>query len=171
MIPHRPFMQRPVHTSYGRVKPNVDGCLFAWTGKKNIFLKILMYHGLQNVGLLRALYTSCYCHIILEWTTSLDTSSSTLFVCRGGDCVQRDLSPTSGYTGISARRRYQFWERDLSPTFKRISDRICAASINLVNHKLIVISAYAPTLEVREANPELRELFYNQLDSTVSRDS
>ena len=46
---------------------------------------------------------------ILEWTTSLDTSSSTLFVCRGpgtGDCVQRDLSPTSGYTGISARRRY-----------------------------------------------------------------
>ena len=113
-------------------------------------------------------------NIILEWTTSLDTSSSTLFVCRGpgtGDCVQRDLSPTSGYTGISARRRYQFWERNLSPTFKRISDRICAASINLVNHKLIVISAYAPTLEVREANPELRELFYNQLDSTVSRDS
>ena len=48
---------------------------------------------------------------------------------------------------------------------------ICAASINLVNHKLIVISAYAPTLEVSEANPELRELFYNQLDSTVSRDS
>ena len=46
--------------------------------------------------------------IILEWTTSLDTSSSTLFVCRPGtgDCIQRDLSPTSGYTGISARRRY-----------------------------------------------------------------
>ena len=62
-------------------------------------------------------------------------------------------------------------QRDLSPTFKRISDRICAASINLVNHKLIIISAYAPTLEVSEANPELRELFYNQLDSTVSRDS
>ena len=84
-------------------------------------------------------------------------------------CVGEGLCP--GYTGISARRRYQFWERDLSPTFKRISDRICAASINLVNHKLIVISAYAPTLEVSEANPELRELFYNQLDSTVSRDS
>ena len=96
---------------------------------------------------------------ILEWTTSLDTSSSTLFVCRG--LCPAGLSPTSGHTGISARRRYQFWERDLSPTFKRISDRICAASINLVNHKLIVMSAYAPTLEVREANPELRELFYN----------
>ena len=101
----------------------------------------------------------------LVWTPAL-----ALYLCVG-DCVQQDLSPTSGYTGISARRRYQFWERDLSPTFKRISDRICAASINLVNHKLIVISAYAPTLEVREANPELRELFYNQLDSTVSRDS
>ena len=25
-------MQRPVHPSYGRVKPKVDGCLFVWTG-------------------------------------------------------------------------------------------------------------------------------------------
>ena len=73
----------------------------------------------------------------------------------GRDCVQRDLSPTSGYTGISARRRYQFWERDLSPTFKRISDRICAASINLVNHKLIVISAYLTRLPSKQ---ELRWL-------------
>ena len=112
--------------------------------------------------------------LVLYWNGQLVwTPALALYLCvgGGGDCVQRDLSPTSGYTGISARRRYQFWERDLSPTFKRISDRICAASINLVNHKLIVISAYAPTLEVREANPELRELFYNQLDSTVSRDS
>ena len=32
------FMQRPVHPSYGRVKHNLDGCLFVsgrvWTGKK-----------------------------------------------------------------------------------------------------------------------------------------
>ena len=26
------LMQRPVHPSYGRVKQNVDGCLFVWTG-------------------------------------------------------------------------------------------------------------------------------------------
>ena len=26
------FMQRPVQPSYGRVKQNVDGCLFVWTG-------------------------------------------------------------------------------------------------------------------------------------------
>ena len=25
------FMQRPVQPSYGRVKQNVDGCLFVWT--------------------------------------------------------------------------------------------------------------------------------------------
>ena len=35
----------------------------------------------------------------LVWTPAL----STLFV---GGCIQRELSPTSGYTGISARRRY-----------------------------------------------------------------
>ena len=35
----------------------------------------------------------------LVWTPAL----STLFV---GVCIQRELSPTSGYTGISARRRY-----------------------------------------------------------------
>ena len=58
--------------------------------------------------------------ILLEWTTSLDTSSSTLVVCRGpgtGDCVQRDLSPTSGYTGISVRRRYaNFFNLQSVPT-------------------------------------------------------
>ena len=36
-------MQRPVHPSYGRVKQNVDGCLYVW---KNC----------TYVGLLRALY-------------------------------------------------------------------------------------------------------------------
>ena len=34
-------MQRPVHPSYGRVKQNVDGCLFVWTDggrvKKSFF--------------------------------------------------------------------------------------------------------------------------------------
>ena len=77
MILNQCFMQRPVHPSYGRVKHNLDGCLFVcgrvWTGKKKkkffffFFLKSL-YPGLQYVGLLRmlyrALYTSCYCHII-----------------------------------------------------------------------------------------------------------
>ena len=40
--------------SYGRVKQNMDGCLFVWMGKKNV---ILSYHGLQYVGLLRERFT------------------------------------------------------------------------------------------------------------------
>ena len=31
------LMQRPVHPSCGRVKQNVDGCLFVWTGKQFFF--------------------------------------------------------------------------------------------------------------------------------------
>ena len=44
-------------------------------------------------------YDSLYWNGQLVWTPAL----STLFV---GVCIQRELSPTSGYTGISARRRY-----------------------------------------------------------------
>ena len=55
---------------YAETRPPV-----LWTGKTKcgrvficldwyIFFLILMYHGLQYVGLLRALYTSWYCHII-----------------------------------------------------------------------------------------------------------
>ena len=68
-------MQRPVHPSYGRVKQNVDGCLFVWTG-------ILMYHGLQYVGLLRVLFMSCYCHI----------NFIILFYCEGRAHVQRQAT-------------------------------------------------------------------------------
>ena len=32
-------MQRPVHPSSGRVKQNVDGCLFVWTGKHSYVLR------------------------------------------------------------------------------------------------------------------------------------
>ena len=53
----------------------MDGLKKMWTGAYLsgrefffFFFLILMYHGLQYVGLLRALYralyTSCYCHII-----------------------------------------------------------------------------------------------------------
>ena len=36
------FMQRPVYPSYGRVKQNMDGCLFVWTGKKQ-FIFIFLF--------------------------------------------------------------------------------------------------------------------------------
>ena len=35
-------MQRPVHLSYGRVKKNVGGCLFFWTGTFVVVVVILM---------------------------------------------------------------------------------------------------------------------------------
>ena len=59
-------------------------------------------------------------------------------------------------------------QKDLNPSFKRISDRICYVNIKLSTRWLHVISAYAPTLAVSEKHPEQRDAFYEQLDSTVS---
>ena len=56
---------------------------------------------------------------------------------------------------------------ELNPTFKRVSNRICYAQIQLKNRNLYIVSAYAPTLSVSEKHPHLREQFYDELDSTV----
>ena len=37
-------MQRPVHPSYGRVKQNVDGCLFVWTGGGRVKKKLILIY-------------------------------------------------------------------------------------------------------------------------------
>ena len=62
--------------SYGRVKQNMDGCLFVWMGKKNV---ILSYHGLQYVGLLRALYTHVidilHRHVCISWASTWHLAS------------------------------------------------------------------------------------------------
>ena len=65
-----------------------------------------------------------YYTIILEWTTSLDTSFRTLFVCRGpgaGDCVQRDLSPTFLRRRHHVRRwlSYSHWQAYIHYAFIR----------------------------------------------------
>ena len=45
--------------------------------------------------------------LVLYWNGQLVwTPALALYLSGTGDCIQRDLSPTSGYTGISARRRY-----------------------------------------------------------------
>lgn len=46
---------------------------------------------------------------------------------------------------------------DILGLSEMISDRICSAQIKLRKRMLIVISAYAPTVQVSEQNPELRE--------------
>ena len=53
--------------------------------------------------------------------------------------------------------------------FEPISDRICVTTRKINNtHKLIIISAYAPTLETSEKN-HVCDNFYNELGSIISR--
>ncbi len=60
-------------------------------------------------------------------------------------------------------------DQQLKPEFKKISDRICMATIKLSQRKLTVFAVYAPTLEVSEKTPEKRQEFYDQLDAAVSK--
>eukprot|EP00794_Sanderia_malayensis_P004055 gene4055-4606_t len=62
----------------------------------------------------------------------------------------------------------------INAEFKAISNRICKATIKLKgqneneNHRnLIFISSYAPTLDVSEKNPKIREDFYEELESVI----
>ena len=54
--------------------------------------------------------------------------------------------------------------------FKPISDRLCVlkAKIN-ENHTICLVNAYAPTLPISEERPEIRESFYEDLESVVTR--
>ena len=56
--------------------------------------------------------------------------------------------------------------KDLKPCFKKITDRICQARIDLKNKDLYVISVYAPT---SSASKQETEDFYNSLQQTVSK--
>ena len=54
--------------------------------------------------------------------------------------------------------------------FEPISDRICVITKKINNtHKLIIVSVYAPTLETSEKNHDVRDNFYNELGSIISR--
>ena len=53
-------------------------------------------------------------------------------------------------------------------TFRAISDRVCLMKIKATdNYTMSIINAYAPTLPVSESNPEVRESFYDELESVV----
>ena len=58
---------------------------------------------------------------------------------------------------------------DLKPVFERINNRICKAVIKLRGHRATIISAYAHTLKVSEGNPELREEFYETIESIIDK--
>ena len=59
-------------------------------------------------------------------------------------------------------------EESLKPSFKRISDKISLATIKLNNyHHLSIVTAYVPTLDKSEKDPQFREEFYNELDKVT----
>ena len=54
--------------------------------------------------------------------------------------------------------------------FTPINDRMCQITTKINNDQILhIISAYAPTLESSEKNPEVRENFYNDLDSVIKK--
>ncbi len=57
--------------------------------------------------------------------------------------------------------------KELKAEFKPVTERICMATIKIENRKYTVISAYAPTLPVSESNPNIREEFYQDLNSVI----
>ncbi len=57
--------------------------------------------------------------------------------------------------------------QDFKTEFKCITERICIATVSVGNRKHTIISAYAPTLPVSESKPEVREKFYQDLDSVI----
>ena len=60
-------------------------------------------------------------------------------------------------------------KKELNPTFKVRNNRICTANIKLKNNrKLVIICAYAPTLNKCNKYPELKEDFYNALQTAVN---
>ena len=60
-------------------------------------------------------------------------------------------------------------EKDLAPKFKRITDKIVRAKIELSERNVSLIAAYAPTLPVCKANPAIQDDFYESLDAAISK--
>ena len=63
-------------------------------------------------------------------------------------------------------------EKGIKAEFKTITDRICTATIKLEGEtnqkKVVFISTYAPTLEVSEKNPKIRDDYYEDLERTIN---
>ena len=53
--------------------------------------------------------------------------------------------------------------KELNPSFMKISDRICVAKVVAKDRCILAISAYAPTLNMSEKYPELKEDFWSSI--------
>eukprot|EP00794_Sanderia_malayensis_P021081 gene21081-23137_t len=75
------------------------------------------------------------------------------------------------YTG-SVKDKYHgvgiVTEKGLNAEFKTISNRTCMATIRLEEKKIIFIATYAPTLDVSEKKPAIRDEYYQELESVIS---
>ena len=130
---------------------NVQGCQDEVT-KKFLYEDTLRYD-LQVLGLTE--------------THVNDETTKTIKIKHGGAIryisAESKVTTTFSGTGIIV-------EESLKPYFKRISDRISSATIKLdSDHHLNIVTAYAPTLEQSEKDPQIREDFYNDLDQITSQ--
>jgi len=59
---------------------------------------------------------------------------------------------------------------DIPAVFSRILDRICVAEVNLRKSVMLyIIVCYAPTMDVSEKNPKVRDDFYQSLSQVTSK--
>ena len=55
-------------------------------------------------------------------------------------------------------------------TFLPINERICEITTKIHNEQVVhLVSAYAPTLNKSEKNPQVRENFYSELESVIKK--
>ena len=133
---------------------NVQGCQDEIT-KKFLYEDTLRYD-LQILGLTE--------------THVKDETIETIKIKHGG----KNRSYNVYFSGIEGNNTFSgtgiIVEESLKPHFKRISDKISSATIKLDNkHNLNIVTAYAPTLEKSEKDPQIRDDFYSDLDKVTSQ--
>ena len=62
-------------------------------------------------------------------------------------------------------------EKCLDVEFKTVSNRTCTATIKLKgkDEKIIFISTYAPTLEINEKTPKVKEDYYEEFENVLNK--
>ena len=83
--------------------------------------------------------------------------------------IKDDNGSTHNYLLYATNKAGLLIRKDLNPTIKKITDRICTAKIQLKEHSLHFISAYAHTLDKSEKEPNIREEFYEALEATIEK--
>ena len=59
-------------------------------------------------------------------------------------------------------------KQDTKAYFSIVLSRICTLTLKVDNRKHVVVGAYAPTLPVSQKNPEMRDKFYDDLESVMN---